>query len=249
MNLKNFLISKDASIKDALKAIEKNAHGVIFTVDKSDSVLGIATDGDIRRKLLDGINLESSISLCVNVDFYWAEMSCLESLIKKLDEKLKIIPILGKDKKLIDIVTNDSMPILDEEAVYIRSKSPVRISFGGGGSDLTHYFSGDIGAVINSTISFYSHATLRIRGDKKIFIKSLDLKDSIKANNLEEFMEPKEGFGLIQAVIKTIGPNFGFELDLYSDFPMSSGLGGSAVVASSILGCFNELRQDQWDLS
>ena len=29
---------------------------------------------------------------------------------------------------------------------------------------------------------------------------------------------------------------------------MSSGLGGSAVVASSILGCFNELRQDQWDL-
>ena len=249
MNLKNFLISKDASIKDALKAIEKNAHGVIFTVDKSDSVLGIATDGDIRRKLLDGINLESSISLCVNVDFYWAEMSVSrESLIKKLDEKLKIIPILGKDKKLIDIVTNDSMPILDEEAVYIRSKSPVRISFGGGGSDLTHYFSGDIGAVINSTISFYSHATLRIRGDKKIFIKSLDLKDSIKANNLEEFMEPKEGFGLIQAVIKTIGPNFGFELDLYSDFPMSSGLGGSAVVASSILGCFNELRQDQWDL-
>ena len=95
MNLKNFLISKDASIKDALKAIEKNAHGVIFTVDKSDSVLGIATDGDIRRKLLDGINLESSISLCVNVDFYWAEMSVSrESLIKKLDEKLKIIPIL-----------------------------------------------------------------------------------------------------------------------------------------------------------
>ena len=119
-------------------------------------------------------------------------VSVWESLIKKLDEKLKIIPILGKDKKLIDIVTNDSMPILDEEAVYIRSKSPVRISFGGGGSDLTHYFSGDIGAVINSTISFYSHATLRIRGDKKIFIKSLDLKDSIKANNLEEFMEPKK---------------------------------------------------------
>ena len=75
--------------------------------------------------------MESSISLCVNVDFYWAEMSVSrESLIKKLDEKLKIIPILGKDKKLIDIVTNDSMPILDEEAVYIRSKSPVRISFG-----------------------------------------------------------------------------------------------------------------------
>ena len=249
MNLKDFLIFQDASIKEALQAIEENAHGVIFIVDKFDSVFGIATDGDIRRKLLDDINLESSISLCANKDFYWANESVSrESLIKKLDEKLKIIPILGEDNKLIDIVTNDSLPTLDEEAIYIRSKSPVRISFGGGGSDLTHYFSGDIGAVINTTISFYSHATLRIRADKKILIKSLDLKDSIQANNFEELMKPKEGFGLIQAVIKTIAPNFGFELDLYSDFPMSSGLGGSAVVASSILGCFNELRQDHWDL-
>lgn len=249
MNLKDFLIFQDASIKEALQAIEENAHGVIFIVDKFDSVFGIATDGDIRRKLLDDINLESSISLCANTDFYWANESVSrESLIKKLDEKLKIIPILGEDNKLIDIVTNDSLPTLDEEAIYVRSKSPVRISFGGGGSDLTHYFSGDIGAVINTTISFYSHATLRIRADKKILINSLDLKDSIQANNFEELMKPKEGFGLIQAVIKTIAPNFGFELDLYSDFPMSSGLGGSAVVASSILGCFNELRQDHWDL-
>lgn len=249
MNLKDFLIFQDASIKEALQAIEENAHGVIFIVDKFDSVFGIATDGDIRRKLLNNINVESSISLCANTDFYWANESVSrESLIKKLDEKLKIIPILGEDNKLIDIVTNDSFPTLDEEAIYVRSKSPVRISFGGGGSDLTHYFSGDIGAVINTTISFYSHATLRIRADKKILIKSLDLKDSIQANNFEELMKPKEGFGLIQAVIKTIAPNFGFELDLYSDFPMSSGLGGSAVVAASILGCFNELRQDQWGL-
>jgi D-glycero-alpha-D-manno-heptose-7-phosphate kinase len=29
---------------------------------------------------------------------------------------------------------------------------------------------------------------------------------------------------------------------------MSSGLGGSAVVSASILGCFNQFRRDQWDL-
>jgi len=34
---------------------------------------------------------------------------------------------------------------------------------------------------------------------------------------------------------------------LYSDFPMKSGLGGSAVVASSIFGCFNEFRIDKWN--
>ena len=34
---------------------------------------------------------------------------------------------------------------------------------------------------------------------------------------------------------------------IHSDFPMSSGLGGSAVVTSSILGCFNQFRYDKWD--
>ena len=33
---------------------------------------------------------------------------------------------------------------------------------------------------------------------------------------------------------------------LRSDFPISSGLGGSAVVMSSIIGCFNEFRIDKW---
>ncbi len=249
MNLGSFLISQEASIKEALASIENNTQGVIFIINSKNSVIGIATDGDIRRRLVDDADLDSSIGVCANKNFYWADETVTrESLIKKLDEKIKIIPILNDKKHLVDIVTKDSMPILAEEAIYVRSKSPVRVSFGGGGSDLTHYFSGDIGAVINATISFYSHATLRIRSDEKISIRSLDLDDSLHVNNFDDLMKPRQGFGLIQSVIKTVGPNFGFELDLYSDFPMSSGLGGSAVVAASILGCFNELRQDRWDL-
>ena len=48
-------------------------------------------------------------------------------------------------------------------------------------------------------------------------------------------------------MLKTISPDFGFELDVNSDFPIGSGLGGSAVVAAAILGCFNQFRQDRWD--
>jgi D-glycero-alpha-D-manno-heptose-7-phosphate kinase len=35
-------------------------------------------------------------------------------------------------------------------------------------------------------------------------------------------------------------------MHIYSDFPLGSGLGGSATVSVAILACFNELRRDKW---
>ena len=123
----------------------------------------------------------------------------------------------------------------------------MRISFGGGGSDLTHYFADEGGAVINTTISLYSHATLRKRKDRKIIIYSHDLKGELIVDNFQELLKSKSKFGLLQALVRTIHPDFGFELYIHSDFPMRSGLGGSAVVSAAVLGCFNQFRQDKWD--
>jgi len=124
----------------------------------------------------------------------------------------------------------------------------VRISFGGGGSDLTHFFAGEGGAVINTTISLYSHATLRIRDDEQVIVHSRDLGASLNAINLQAALSQQGNFGLIQALLKAVHPDFGFELYIHSDFPMNSGLGGSAVVSAAVLGCFNQFRRDQWDL-
>jgi D-glycero-alpha-D-manno-heptose-7-phosphate kinase len=73
------------------------------------------------------------------------------------------------------------------------------------------------------------------------------LKKKIEANNLPELLSLKSDFGLIQSTLKTIQPDFGFELILNSDFPMKSGLGGSSVLSAAILGCFNQLRKDKFD--
>ena len=249
MNTDKFLVSQDATLRSALTLIENNNHGIILTFDSSNKVTGLVTDGDIRRYLLkEDTSLDDPISLCSNKEFLWEDPSTSrELLLKKLDHRIRVLPLLDKNRKLVDIVSRDYLPIQEEQAVFARAKSPVRISFGGGGSDLTHYFSADIGAVINTTVSIYSHATLRIRQDEKIVINSLDLKKSLTAKNLKDAIKPQEKFGLIQALLKTISPDFGFELDVNSDFPIGSGLGGSAVVAAAILGCFNQFRQDKWD--
>jgi D-glycero-alpha-D-manno-heptose-7-phosphate kinase len=250
MQLDIFLIAASATLRDALRRIENNRHGMIFVTDASGTVSGVATDGDIRRRLLDGGSLDDAINQCANPDFVWESPATpRELLLKKLDHRIRVIPLLDSARRLVGLVSRDHIPIQAEGAVFARARAPVRISFGGGGSDLTHYFSSNAGgAVINTTISLYSHATLRIREDEQVIIRSLDLGKTLQADDLPAALAATNCFGLIQALLRAIRPEFGFELFLHSDFPMSSGLGGSAVVSASILGCFNQFRRDQWDL-
>lgn len=250
MQLDIFLITASASLRDALQRIDGNRHGMIFVTDTNGAVSGVATDGDIRRRLLDGGSLDDPIIQCANPDFVWENPATpRELLLKKLDHRIRVIPLLDDARRLAGLVSRDHLPIQVEGAVYARSRAPVRISFGGGGSDLTHYFSSNEGgAVINTTISLYSHATLRVRNDEQVVIRSLDLGETLQADDLPSALALTGRFGLIQALLRAIRPDFGFELFLHSDFPMNSGLGGSAVVSAAVLGCFNQFRRDQWDL-
>lgn len=249
MNLHPFLIAEHASLREALVQMEANHHGIVFTTDAAGKVTGVATDGDVRRRLLDGVSLDSSVATCANREFVWADASTpRETLLKKLDHRIRVIPLLDSNRRLTGVASRGHLPAQPEEPVYARARSPVRISFGGGGSDLTHYFAGDAGAVINTTISLYSHATLRLRDDEKVMIHSLDLGESLHAEDFSQMLKLEGRFGLIQSLLKAVHPEFGFELFLHSDFPMDSGLGGSAVVSAAVLGCFNQFRRDQWDL-
>ena len=243
----NYIIDQNCSIKSALLKININKDGVIFTQSESGKVLGMATDGDIRRGLLGGMTLEDPILSCVNSKFVSADKkTSRETLIKRLDVKIRIIPVLDEHGKLINIVSRSNLPLENEKPIYIRARAPVRMSFSGGGSDLTYYFSEHSGAVINSAISLYSHATMELRNDSKIIIKSLDLNAKLVANDLECALSQESSFGFIQSLLSVIRPQQGFELHLRSDFSVGSGLGGSATLLAAILGCFNLIRKDQW---
>ena len=93
----------------------------------------------------------------------------------------------------------------------------------------------DGGAVINATIAMYAHATLRRRRDGRIKIYSHDFRCTVDAENLAELGGDGE-LALIKSVVRLIKPAFGFDLEVSADFPVGSGLGGSAVVSSAIIG-------------
>ena len=249
MNLELLLISEASPIREALSRIDANNHGIILTVKPSGEVVGLATDGDIRRKLIEGGTLNDSISSCANPSFIWGDDTTpRELLLKQLDERIQVIPLLDEERMLTGVISREHFPVKAQEATFARARSPVRISFGGGGSDLTHFFENQEGAVINATISLYSHATLRIRDDEQVTIHSRDLGESLHAKDLQEALIKPGRFGLIQSLLKVVNPDVGFELYLHSDYPMKSGLGGSAALSAVVLGCFNQFRQDRWDL-
>ncbi len=55
-----------------------------------------------------------------------------------------------------------------------RSRAPLRISFAGGGTDVSPYADERGGLVLNATIDKYAYATLRETANPHITIESLD---------------------------------------------------------------------------
>lgn len=64
--LKRLLISDDAKICDAMQAIEAGAAEIALVVDDVGRLVGALSDGDIRRPLLQGARLDSSVCPYVN---------------------------------------------------------------------------------------------------------------------------------------------------------------------------------------
>jgi D-glycero-alpha-D-manno-heptose-7-phosphate kinase len=246
-HLKHFVVSQSESISDAFKKIDENAGGAVFVMDDQQKVLGIATDGDIRRFLLENNDINRRISECMNTAFYSVSPKTdREVILKKLDNNFNIVPVIDPSGHLVQVYTRKDFPLRQEKRIIARARSPVRVSFSGGGSDLTHYFSKYGGAVMNATIKMYSHSTLLKREDGRISIYSADLNESIEGASIEE-LKATGKLKLIVSALEIMKPRFGFHLEVCSDFPVGSGLGGSATVLASVIGCFNQFREDKWD--
>jgi len=104
-NIQNIKLSKNASIEEALKVIGDGAMQIALVVDKSDKLIGTLTDGDIRRGLLKGLDLKSSIeSITFKTPTIAKESDTKEMILKlAISKKLNQIPIIDESGKVIGI--------------------------------------------------------------------------------------------------------------------------------------------------
>lgn len=114
-------------------------------------------------------------------------------------------------------------------------RSPVRISFGGGGTDLPAYYERYGGAVLSTAINKYFYTILQPRTDGKIQVISSDLRVIESWNDIKKMNVKSSALEIPLSVIKESGRDLSADLFLASEIMAGTGLGSSASVCVCVL--------------
>lgn len=120
-------------------------------------------------------------------------------------------------------------------------RSPVRISFGGGGTDLPSYFQEFGGGVLSAAIDKYFYTLVSRRTDGKIQVISSDLKVTETWEDIRDTPVDTSRLGIVLSTLKHMDKHFGADLFLASEIPPGTGLGSSASVCVNILKAISEM--------
>lgn len=114
-------------------------------------------------------------------------------------------------------------------------RSPVRISFGGGGTDLPAYYEQFGGAVLSASINKYFYTILGKRTDGRVQVISSDLRVFETWHNISKKALAGSTLEIPLAVLKEVNCDVAVDLFMASEIPPGTGLGSSASVCVNIL--------------
>lgn len=136
MQLENYLIRPDISILDAMKSIDKGAEGIVYVCDDTMHLLGAVTDGDIRRHIIHGGDLNDPVAAIMTrspVKLLLEQRLTADSCMSQ--HSITSVPIVDDDNKITEIFFVDSSVRSERKMI----NSPVAIMAGGKGTRLAPY--------------------------------------------------------------------------------------------------------------
>jgi D-glycero-alpha-D-manno-heptose-7-phosphate kinase len=119
----------------------------------------------------------------------------------------------------------------------IISKTPLRMSFSGGGSDLPSFYERSEGAVVSVAIDKYIYVTVN---------KKFDNSFRIGYSKTENVKSPEKiKHGIVREVIKKLNINGGLEITSIADIPSSgTGLGSSSSFTVGLLNALHGYKKE-----
>jgi D-glycero-alpha-D-manno-heptose-7-phosphate kinase len=118
----------------------------------------------------------------------------------------------------------------------IITRTPFRISFVGGGSDLETFYSRHAGAVLSTSIDKYMY----ISSHKFFFPEQIRVKysETETVNSVDELRHP-----LLREAMRKTGVAGGIEISSIADIPAGTGMGSSSSFTVGLLHCLHAIKR------
>jgi D-glycero-alpha-D-manno-heptose-7-phosphate kinase len=118
----------------------------------------------------------------------------------------------------------------------IITRTPFRISFAGGGTDLPAFYAQEPGAVLSAAISKYMYLTVKRRfgGTFRLSYSKTEICDRVE--NLEH--------PIVRECLKSLAMTSGLEIVSIADLPAESGMGSSGSFTVGLLTALHALKGD-----
>jgi D-glycero-alpha-D-manno-heptose-7-phosphate kinase len=136
--------------------------------------------------------------------------------------------------------------------LIVRSKAPLRVSFAGGGTDVSPYPEEKGGAVLNCTVDKFAYATLQVtpHGGGSVAVESLDYNLTASYAKPSDMVYNGE-LDLVKAAVRVLQPSNptkgdSLHLFLHSDAPPGTGLGSSSTMCVALVGAFQRYLREPW---
>lgn len=101
--LDEMTVPQESTLRQALETIARNAQRIVFVVDSAKRLAGVLSDGDIRRALLVGKDLNAGCLEVANRKFTSRPVATPNhEILALLSEKLTHIPLVDDDGILVD---------------------------------------------------------------------------------------------------------------------------------------------------
>ena len=102
---------EDENIRKVISTIENGGLRIALVLNNHEKLVGTVCDGDIRRGLLKGLNLDSPISSIIQRNCITADINSSKKFISKMmkDNAISQIPIISENKKIIGLEISDDL--------------------------------------------------------------------------------------------------------------------------------------------
>ncbi|MDD9922590.1 MAG: nucleotidyltransferase family protein [Boseongicola sp.] len=109
--LKSLTIGPEVAVRDAIAAIDRSRRQIALVVDPEFNLVATVTDGDVRRGILNGVDLDGPVSLIMHTNPTTVLDSEPADAVRRImrEKKLQHVPVLDESGRLVDLATLDKL--------------------------------------------------------------------------------------------------------------------------------------------